>query len=43
MTEIYKFLNDLSPPIMSDIYVNTYIKIGTMQRGLAWPLRKDDT
>ena len=24
-------------------YGNTYIKIGTIQRRLAWPLRKDDT
>ena len=24
-------------------YRNTYIKIGRIQRGLAWPLRKDDT
>ena len=24
-------------------YSNTYIKIGTIQRRLAWPLRKDDT
>ena len=23
-------------------YANTYIKIGTIQRRLAWPLRKDD-
>ena len=23
-------------------YGNTYIKIGTIQRRLAWPLRKDD-
>ena len=43
MTEMYKFLNDLSPPTMNDIYGNTYIKIGTIQRRLAWPLRKDDT
>ena len=24
-------------------YTNTYIKIGTIQRRLAWSLRKDDT
>ena len=25
------------------IYSSTYTKIGTIQRRLAWPLRKDDT
>lgn len=28
---------------MSACFCRTYTKIGTIQRRLAWPLRKDDT
>ena len=30
-------------PFTKCILRNTYTKIGTIQRRLAWPLRKDDT
>ena len=29
--------------MLSARYGSTYTKIGTIQRRLAWPLRKDDT
>ena len=30
-------------PLMSGVKAVSYDKIGTIQRRLAWPLRKDDT
>ena len=36
-------LSRISVLMVSLLNVYTYIKIGTIQRRLAWPLRKDDT
>ena len=37
------YIYELFPNTMRTSFGSTYTKIGTIQRRLAWPLRKDDT
>ena len=41
--ELFAYIKSSSPYPICTRFGGTYTKIGTIQRRLAWPLRKDDT